>query len=70
MSVGVSRAKLLGAVRDLHVRWDRVRDLWDDPAAKHIEESIIGPLEPRVRAAVSAMEKMNQILHKIRSDCQ
>lgn len=70
MSVGVSRAKLLGAVKDLQLRWGRVRELWDDEAAAHVQEKIVEPLEPRVRAAVTAMEKMNGILNKIRSDCQ
>lgn len=70
MSVAVSRAKLLGAVKELQLRWGRVRELWDDEAAAHVQASVLEPLEPRVRAAVTAMEKMNAILLKIRSDCQ
>jgi hypothetical protein len=70
MSVAVSRAKLMGAVKELNLRWARVRELWDDSAAANVQASVIEPLEPRVRAAVSAMEKMNALLIRIRSDCQ
>lgn len=70
MSVGVSRAKLLGATKELQLRWARVRELWDDAAAAHVQATVVEPLEPRVRAAVTAMEKMNAILMKIRSECQ
>ncbi|HMN95200.1 MAG TPA: hypothetical protein PKC43_02435 [Phycisphaerales bacterium] len=70
MSVGVSRTKLLGSMKDLQLRWSRIRERWNDEASAHIEESVIGPLEPRLRAAVTAMEKMSQILQRVRKDCE
>lgn len=70
MSVGVSRAKLLGAMKELVIRWNRTRDVWDDEASDHIQRTVIEPLDPRVRATVTAMEKMGQILLKVRKDCE
>jgi len=70
VSVAVSRAKLMGAVKELNLRWARVRELWDDAAAANVQSTVIDPLEPRVRAAVTALEKMNALLIKVRSDCQ
>ncbi|MFO0874257.1 MAG: hypothetical protein U0575_09835 [Phycisphaerales bacterium] len=66
----MSRAKLLGAMKELVVRWNRTRDVWDDAAAEHIERTVIGPLDPRVRATVTAMEKMGQILMKVKKECE
>ncbi|MCA9286390.1 MAG: hypothetical protein KDA22_14285 [Phycisphaerales bacterium] len=70
MSVTVSRARLFGALKELRIRWRRIKDSWDDPASRHFEESVIEPLEPRVRSAVSALEKMGQILIVVRRDCE
>jgi len=70
MSVGVSRAKLLGSLKELFQRWSRAREVWDDPAALHVQDSVLEPLEPRVRAAVTAMEKMNALLLRVRKDCE
>ena len=69
MSVTSSRAKMMGAMKDLMLRWDRCREGWDDEASRNIDEKIVQPLEPRVRAAVTAMEKMGQILIRARHDC-
>lgn len=70
MSVGVSRTKLMGSMKELQLRWGRVREQWNDEASRHIEESVLLPMEPRIRAAVSAMEKMSQILQRVRKECE
>lgn len=69
MSMSTSRAKMLGAMKELTLRWDRCREGWNDEASRTVEERIILPLEPRLRSAVTAMEKMGQILIKARHDC-
>ena len=69
MSLSTSRAKMLGAMKDLSLRWDRCREEWNDEASRNIEERILLPLEPRLRSAVTAMEKMGQILIRARHDC-
>jgi len=69
MSITSSRAKMLGAMKDLMLRWDRCREEWNDEASRNVDERILQPLEPRMRSAVTAMEKMGQILIKARHDC-
>lgn len=70
MSVQVSRARLFGALKELRGRWSRIRDQWDDEAARSFEETVLDPLEPRVRSAVTALEKMGQILGTVRRECE
>lgn len=52
------------------VKWDRTREYWDDPMSKALEERVLSPLEPKIRAAATAMEKMNEVLSRARRECE
>ncbi len=69
MSMGVSRARLKAAMKELLVHWDLVKTKWDDPVSADFEKKFLGTLDPKVRAAASAMEKMEGILAQVRRDC-
>ena len=70
MSLAVGRSKLVGALKDLMVKWDRTKESWDDPMSRSLQERALNPLEPKVRAAATAMEKMAEILARARRDCE
>lgn len=70
MSLSVGRAKLVGSLKDLMLRWEKTKMSWDDPMSVDLELTVLEPLEPKVRAAVAAMEKMAETLAKARRDCE
>lgn len=70
MSLGVGKAKLVGSLKDLMMRWEKTKAIWDDPMSGDLERTVLEPLEPKIRAAVSAMEKMGEILARARRDCE
>jgi hypothetical protein len=70
MSLAVGRSKLVGSLKDLMVKWDRTKEYWDDPMSKALEERVLAPLEPKIRAAATAMEKMGEVLARARRDCE
>ena len=70
MSLHVGKAKLVGSMKDLLVKWEETKHSWDDPVSRAMENSVIAPLEPKVRAAVVAMEKMSEVLAKARRECE
>ena len=69
MSVTGGRVKAQVALKDLLARWDRVREQWNDPVAQQFQEATLDPLEGQVRGALTAMDKMKEILGRIRSEC-
>ena len=69
MSVNTSRARLDGALKELCARWDEAKTLWDDPVSRTFEQRHLAWLEPKVRVAVDAMDKMQKTLAQIRRDC-
>lgn len=70
MSLAVGRAKLVGALKELMVKWDRTKESWDDPMSQALEERVLEPLEPKIRAAATAMEKMGEVLARAKRDCE
>jgi hypothetical protein len=69
MSLSVGRAKLLSAMKDLKLRWEKAKLNWDDPISQDVERTIVQAMEPRVRAAVSAMERVGEVVARARRDC-
>lgn len=69
MSLHSSRANLMGAMKELNLRWERAHETWDDPVSREIYENYIEPLEPKVRLAITAMEQMSQVLATAVREC-
>jgi hypothetical protein len=69
MSMMVGRAKLAQGIKELQIRWQKARTQWDDPMADDIEKTVIEPLEPRIRATVTAIEKMHEVLNRAMREC-
>lgn len=69
MSLNSARATLIDATKKLNARWSRIRDQWDDPASRRIDEQFIEPLEPKVRSVVSAMNSMAEKINAAEREC-
>ena len=69
MGLGTSRTNLVTSLKGLKSRWERVRAHWDDQVARDFEQEFVASLENKVRAGVNAIEKMDELLAKVRRDC-
>lgn len=69
MSIGSSRAKLHGALKELLELWARTRDLWDDQVSQEFEEKHLEPLKRQVRSAADAVTRMDEMLNRAKADC-
>ena len=70
MSIVANRTRLEASTRELLNRWKETKEYWTDAKSveferKYIEEIIVG-----VNTAVSAIEEMEKLMLKIRSDCE
>lgn len=70
MSLNVARTKLMTSIKELNMRWDKVREHWDDPVAKKFQETHIDPLDGMTRSAVSAIENISNIIHQAKRECE
>lgn len=69
MSLGVGRTKLKEAFEVMQAHWGEVSRRWNDPVRQDFEENYWVPLEPDVRSALDAMDRLAQTLIRLRSDC-
>ncbi len=70
MSMGVSRARLDAAMKQLLVHWEIVKTQWDDPVSREFEARHLKGLGPAIQSTANAMEKMEAILARARRDCE
>jgi hypothetical protein len=69
MSVTGGRSKLNIALKDLRVKFERTQDAWDDIARDGFQKRHLDPLEPCVRTALAAMDKMTQMVNRAKNEC-
>ncbi len=64
------RHHLTVLTKDLLRYWKETRQFWQDRKAEDFERNYLKELEPSVRRAVDAMEKLEAIFAKVRRDCE
>jgi len=69
MSIRSAENTLKQSLKELHQHWEQTAAAWDDPVSRKFHEKRIAPIEPAVRSAAAAMEKMSKLLEKARHDC-
>jgi hypothetical protein len=67
MSAGSARLK--HAMKTLLEHWDATRAQWDDHVAREFEKNHLIPLDQQVEHALRGMDKLSEILIKVRQDC-
>jgi hypothetical protein len=69
MSITSARMRIKGELKDLMINWNRAGETWRDPVSRAFEKARLAPLEIRIRATMTAMEKIEQSLMQARREC-
>ncbi len=70
MSIESSRTRLQQSIKDLMLKWDKANVYWDDKVSRDFKETVLNPLEPKIRVTMEAMEEMAGLLQKLKRDCE
>ena len=70
MSLNANKSRLTALTKNLSLRWVETREQWRDAKSDEFNERFMQELFPRVNKAVNAMEKLEEILKKVRKDCE
>jgi hypothetical protein len=62
--------RLQHALKKLREQWDIAQETWVDGVAKDFEKNHVVPLEQTTKNAIIGMEKLTEVLSKIRSQCK
>lgn len=70
MSVESSRTRLQQSIKDLMLKWDKANAYWDDKVSRDFKETVLDPLEPKIRVTMEAMEEMSGLLQRVKRECE
>jgi len=69
VNLNSERARLREGCRALVLAWERAGQQWSDSQHRVLGERFILPLQQAQRNADSALEAMNEIVHRVERDC-
>jgi hypothetical protein len=70
MSLTADRTRLRAITKELAVRWEETKDHWRDARSEEFEQRFMQELLARVDKTVAAIEKLEQVVARVRSDCE
>ena len=70
MSATSSKGRLVGASKELALKWEETKNYWRDAKSQEFERQYMQELFAGVDRAVGVIEKLDEILKKVRSDCE
>ena len=62
--------RLVSLTKGLATRWDETRNYWKDAKSLEFEKSYMTELFANVDKTITVMDKLNELMTKVRNDCE
>ncbi|MGA3284087.1 MAG: hypothetical protein ABSD57_06485 [Verrucomicrobiota bacterium] len=62
--------RIASITKGLATRWDETRNYWNDAKSREFEQRYLTELFANVDKTVTVLEKLDEILAKVRKDCE
>jgi hypothetical protein len=56
-------------MKTLVVRWEETKESWNDPVSRDFEANFWAPLESQVPLTLRAIDRLDQVLLRVKQDC-
>jgi hypothetical protein len=70
MSASGGKGRLGGASKELALKWEETKNYWRDEKSAEFERKYLQELFVGVNKAVAVIDKLDELLKKVRSDCE
>ena len=70
MNLSGSKNRLVAITKELSKRWDETKNHWRDAKSQEFEQRYMLELFANVDKTVTVMEKLHELLTKVRNDCE
>ncbi len=70
MNLNANKSRLAAATRELALQWEQVKNYWRDQRSAEFEKKYLEELFAYSDKAVLTIEKLDELLKKVRSDCE
>ena len=70
MNLSGNKNRLVALTKELSNRWEDTKNHWRDAKSQEFEQRYMTELFANVDKTVTVMEKLNELLTKVRKDCE
>jgi hypothetical protein len=70
MNLSGNKGRLTGLTREISLRWSETKVHWRDARSEEFERRFMAELSASVNRTVLIVEKLDEVLKKVRSDCE
>jgi hypothetical protein len=63
-------SRLNGVTKDLYLQWHQARETWRDAKSEEFEQKYLEELWSTVDKTIGVIEQLDQLLARIRKDCE
>ena len=70
MSMSGSKSRLMGATKELALKWEQTKNYWRDQKSAEFEHRFLQELFTSLDKTVIIVDKLDELLKKARSDCE
>lgn len=70
MNLGGTKNRLVGLTKELKTRWDETKSHWRDAKSQEFEQRYLAELFANVDKTVTVFEMLDEILTKVKKDCE
>jgi len=70
MNLSGNRGRLVGLTRELSLEWAEAKNHWHDAKSEEFDRKFMVELSAHVNRAVVVLEQLEELLKKVRNDCE
>jgi len=70
MNLSGNKGRLVGLTREISLRWTETKEHWRDARAEEFDRRFMQELNASVNRTVLIIEKLDEVLKKVRSECE
>ena len=70
MNLSGNKSRLVGLTREIMLRWGETKNSWRDARAEEFDHRFMAELDAQVNRTVLIVDKLDELLKKVRSECE
>jgi hypothetical protein len=70
MNLNADKSRLAGVTRDISIQWEQTKAYWRDQRSAEFEKKYMEELFHYAGKTVLVIEKLDELMKKVRSDCE
>ncbi len=70
MNLSGNKGRLTGLTREISLRWSETKEHWRDARSEEFDRRFMQELNASVNRTVLIVDKLDELLKKLRSDCE